>query len=137
RRLPDFVPFGCPRGGLLALGGEPLLPFVAGDPPRRARSAPGHGERAARLERRPWGLGKHADAVGQADDSDRPAGDHLGFGIVDLVGNRAFHRRAQDRAVEHARYLHVDAITRAAVDLAGEIYPLHIFADEPELAWLL
>ena len=94
------------------------------------------GECSTRLECRPGGIRKHADAVGQADDPDR-AGDYLRLGVVDLVRHRSFHGCAQHRAVEHVRYLDVDGIARAAIDLARDIDARHVLADEPEFAGLL
>src|SRR6516164_10972066 len=137
-RIADLAPFRCTAGGVLGICGEPLHALIAVEAPGGAGSAPGHGlgERPARLERGPRRLREHADAIRQPDDPDR-AGDYLGLGVVDLVWNRAFHRRAQDRAVEHVRHLHIDAIARAAVDLARQLHPRHVFADEAELARLL
>src|SRR5215467_15766107 len=99
-RIADLAPFRCTAGGVLGIGGEALHALIAVEAPGGAGSAPGHGlgERLARLERRPWRLREHADAIGQPDDPDG-AGDYLGFCIVDLVRNRALYRRAQNRAV--------------------------------------
>ena len=96
---------------VLRVGGEGVVPLVAVEAPGRAGPGPGDGadQRLARLERRPRGLGDHADAVRQPDDRG-DARHRLRLGVVDLVRDRSFDRRAQHRAVQHPRHLHVDAV---------------------------
>src|SRR5262249_33867953 len=53
--------------------------------------------------------------------------------VVDALRRRAFHRLAQDRAVDHAGHLHVDAVLRRAVDLGRHIDALRVLTDQPEL----
>ena len=103
-----------PRAGFLASAANRSRPLSLSKPqavPVRLQVTD-CGQRLMRVERRPWRFGENADAVGQAHDA-HDAGDRLGLALVDLVGHRAFDRRAQHRAVEHVRHLQVDGVTGA------------------------
>src|SRR5262249_56544481 len=75
-RIADLAPFGCATREVLGIGSEPLHAFIAVEAPGSAGSAPGHGlgQRLARLERRPWRLREHGDAIRQPHDP-HPTGD--------------------------------------------------------------
>ena len=134
RALPCALQSRAGRDKVLRVGREGVVPLVAVEAPGHAGPGPGHGadQRLAGLERRPRGFGDDADAVRQPDDRG-DARHRLGLGVVDLVRDRAFDRRAQHRAVQHSRHLDVDAVLRAAVDLARQFDAHHVLADQAEV----
>src|SRR6267154_5419890 len=112
------APIGRRSGEIFRVSSEFRHARVAVEVPTEPEPGPGDGlgERPARLESRPWRLSEHADAIRQPDDGDG-TGDASYFGVIDLVRSRAFDWRAQNRAEQHVRHLHVDAVARGAVDL--------------------
>src|SRR3982074_1081026 len=132
------APFGRTPLQVLRFYREVLEPLIAVEAPRRAGAGPGDRARQflTRQKRRPRRLGDPPDAVRQPYD----AGNTrycLRLGVVDPVRCRPFYRGAENSAIQHPRHLDVDAVGRAAVDLARQLGAHHIVADEPELSRLL
>ncbi len=83
---------------------------------RRRFLRPGDFEQRLGLHRGVDRFRDHADAGGQRHDLDH-ALDGFGRGVVDLLGAFILHVREEDRRIEHAGQLHIDAVLRRAVDL--------------------
>ena len=95
-------------------------------------AAPCHLERLASLKCGPWIFSQHADTVLQRHDAYHAFNRARG-GIIDFRDTRAFHRLAQNRAVNHARHLHVDTVFNRTILLALDIHARNVFADQAKL----
>src|SRR6476620_2852954 len=100
--------------------------------PTRGFATPCCFERVLALDCRPWRIRKHTDTIVQRHDPDH-TGYAAGRVVADLLRRGAFHRLAQDGAIDHARHLHVDAVLRAAVHLERNVDASDIRPDEAEL----
>ena len=99
---------------------------------RRGRLRPRDLEQRLRFHRGVDRFGDDADAGRQRHDLD-DALDRLGRAIVDLLGLFVLHLGEQDRGVQHAGDLRVDAVLRRAVDLRGHVDAAGVLADQAEL----
>ena len=102
--------------------------FLAVVPVAARRTVPPHLERIPAAKCRPRGLGDDADAEGHPHDADH-AGDGTRGAVVDRCRGRALHGAAQNRRIEHAWKLHVDAVYRAAIHLRRQLDPHHVLPD--------
>ena len=131
-RLPDGFPGDAFAAFITGNAREGLKPAATGMFPAARLLRPGDFQRLLGLECRPWRIGNHADAVFQGHDL-QDARNSARITIINLHRLCTIHRLTQDRAVDHARHLHVDAVLRRSIDLAGDIDPRHILADQAEM----